>query len=715
MGCPPGPNNPARRDPVTSGVFVMVAMTFLATGTVSAQSQRTTGDQRFQTLRTYSDEYHPWSPPLTKTAWEAEAAQLRDQILVAAGLFPLPERAPLNPVIHGRLKREGYSVEKVSFDSCPGVTVTGNLYRPLDGKGDEAPRPGVLSPHGHWPEGRFYFADDDEQRAQRESGAEPFAAGALAPIQARMVQLARLGCVVFHYDMVGYADSTTLDHRSGFNDVDAALWLHNMLGIQLWNSIRALDFLESLPDVDPQRIGVTGASGGGTQTMLLCAVDPRPAVSFPAVMVGTGMQGGCICENACYLRQGINNVAIAALFAPKPMAMSGADDWTIRLETHGLPELKQIYSFYRKADQVHAKVFPQFGHNYNNASRELMLAWFREHLGLPDRTPIPSSDFTPLTVEEMTVYNAEYPRPTDELLAADLRDQWRERDRESFERRLAGDRMQFLNVQRRALRVMIPPVTRAVRLQFEEPVKLSDDGGILMRRGEVCYDDACVQVVSVSSTVRTNGRAVIWIDGAGHSALFEDGKLIGAVRQLLDAGLTVLSADVCLTGDAATSELPFAAADLPTADFLAGYNRPLLAERVRDIAAVVTALEAEEFAGIDLVATGTTGVWGLLARAQIGRETIDRIVLDLGEFTFQSIDSVGDPEFLPGALKYGDIGGLATAAFPSRLEIFTRVGAHLKPLETVYAESPGHLRTRSAILTPDAVVEALLQPLDRGE
>ena len=92
------------------------------------------------------------------------------------------------------------------------------------------------------------------------------------------------------------------------------------MGLQTWNSIRALDFLLGLPDVDPSAIGVTGASGGGTQTFILGAVDDRPAVAFPAVMVSTAMQGGCVCENCSYLRVGTGNIELAGLFAPKPLA-----------------------------------------------------------------------------------------------------------------------------------------------------------------------------------------------------------------------------------------------------------------------------------------------------------------------------------------------------------------------------------------------------------
>ena len=121
----------------------------------------------------------------------------------------------------------------------------------------------------------------------------------------------RMGCVVFFYDMVGYADSKTVPH-SAFGAVEAELRLQNLMGLQTWNSVRALDFLAALPDVDAKRIGVTGASGGGTQTFILCAIDDRPAVAFPAVMVSTQMQGGCVCENCSLLRISTGNVEFAS-------------------------------------------------------------------------------------------------------------------------------------------------------------------------------------------------------------------------------------------------------------------------------------------------------------------------------------------------------------------------------------------------------------------
>jgi dienelactone hydrolase len=205
----------------------------------------------------------------------------------------MPRRNPIRATIHGLIDRGDYTVEKVFFASHPGHYVTGNLYRPREVDGRV---PGILCPHGHWANGRFYDAGEKKAGQQIAKGAEETMAGARYPVQARMAQLARMGCIVFHYDMVGYADSQPIKHASGFTDVEAGLRLQNAMGLQTFNSLCALDFLLSLPEVDPERVGVTGSSGGGTQTFMVCALDPRPAVAFPAVMVSTAMQGGCVCR-----------------------------------------------------------------------------------------------------------------------------------------------------------------------------------------------------------------------------------------------------------------------------------------------------------------------------------------------------------------------------------------------------------------------------------
>ena len=163
---------------------------------------------------------------------------------------------------------------------------------------------------------------EDEVRREIAQGAERFEEGGRSIMQSLCVGLARLGCVVFHYDMIGYADSQQIttelahgfrtqrpemnaDEGGGLFSPQAEAHLQGIMGLQTWNSMRSLDFLLSLPEVDPERVACTGASGGGTQTFILSALDSRVKLAFPAVMVSTAMQGGCTCENASLLRESL--------------------------------------------------------------------------------------------------------------------------------------------------------------------------------------------------------------------------------------------------------------------------------------------------------------------------------------------------------------------------------------------------------------------------
>jgi dienelactone hydrolase len=641
----------------TVGALVLL-LTCGAPADDPAASDAPPRDSRLDAPRTLRDAYHPWQPPETLAEWEAQRDRIRRQLLVATGLWPMPEKPPLEPVVHGKVDRDDYTVEKVFFASRPGLYVTGNLYRP---KGREGKLTAVLSPHGHWANGRFYDAGEQAAQKQIEAGAETLMAAARHPLQARMVQLARMGCVVFHYDMIGYADQGPLDHRTGFSDAQAELWSQNIMGLQTWNSIRALDFLASLPDVDPERIAVTGASGGGTQTFALCAIDPRPAVAFPAVMVSTAMQGGCVCENASWLRNDLNNVAFAACFAPKPLGMSGANDWTIDIETKGLPELRQVYGLYDKPDLVTAKCFPQFGHNYNQVSRRLMYAWLNEHLRLGlDAPDLEERDFQPLTREEMSVFTAEHPRPDDALAAEELRKLLTEESREWFSELVkSGDSEKLREVIGGAADVMFGAVSDA-KPQWHETSRTPIAAGELVR-GWVGRKGTGIRIPTVLLVPagRENPPLVVWMDGEGISGLIKSsGEPILPVRRLLEAGHAVASADVLYTGES----VPMDKAEAPQVDetfagYTFGYNRPLLSERVRDVAAVREAItDVLAPTQTHLVGTGEAGLWVLLARGLSG-DKVERTLVDLQQFSFESIDSTSDPNMLPGALKFGGVAG----------------------------------------------------------
>ncbi|HEY2147499.1 MAG TPA: alpha/beta hydrolase family protein, partial [Pirellulales bacterium] len=369
--------------------------------------------------------YFPFSVGQSPEAWKERAERVRRQLLVATGLWPMPTKTPLNAKIYGRVDRDGYTVEKVTLESYPNFFVTGNLYRP---NGKSGKLPGVLSPHGHFPTGRFYETPLKEVRQQFVEGAERFDVGGRYPHQARCVTLARMGCVAFTWDMVGYADSQQISEDVahhykkrrpemetptgwGFFSPQAELQLQTIMGLQTYNSLRVLDWFSSLPDVDPTRIGVTGESGGGTQTMLIGALDSRPAVLFPAVMVSTAMQGGCTCENCNYLRVGTGNIEFAAMAAPRPLGMTAADDWTKEIAAKGLPELERHYAMLGVPKNVTAKVLTQFPHNYNYVSRAVMYRFMNDYLKLGLENPIVEEDFKPLSIPEMKVWDADHPRP----------------------------------------------------------------------------------------------------------------------------------------------------------------------------------------------------------------------------------------------------------------------------------------------------------------
>jgi dienelactone hydrolase len=305
--------------------------------------------------RTLNDTFAP--PVFTSlTDWNSRAVQIRELILASAGLLPMPERTPLNPNVFGDIKHPDYIVSKVYFESLPGFFVTGNLYRPA---GDGS-FPAILSPHGHWAYGRLENS-------------------AVASVPGRAINLARQGFVVFTYDMIGYNDSRQLDHRL-FGGPREKLWGLSMAGLQLWNGIRSLDFLESLPYVRRGSIGATGASGGGTQVFLLAAVDQRVAVAAPVNMVSLHMQGGCLCENQPGLRLETNNVEIAATIAPRPLLMvSATGDWTTNTMEREYPAVRALYSLAGAADRVHAVRFDA-PHNYNRESREAVYAWMARWL-----------------------------------------------------------------------------------------------------------------------------------------------------------------------------------------------------------------------------------------------------------------------------------------------------------------------------------------------
>lgn len=286
----------------------------------------------------------------SRAEWLAYQKYVREHILVSTGLWLTPPTCPLKPKRLDKKTCDGFVREKITFESFPGVIVTGALYTPADAKGK---LPAVLCPHGHWKRGRLQ-----------------------EPVQARCINLARQGYVVLAIDMVGYNDNGPITH--GFQGDE--LWQLSLAGLQLWNCIRSLDVLQSLDTVDPERIGVTGASGGGTQTFMVAAVDDRVKVAAPVCMISAHFQGGCLCENAPLMRVVMNNMEIGAAMAPRPLVLvSATGDWTKNNPVVEYPAIRWAYELMNATDKVAQQQF-DLGHNYDEVSREVVYGWFAQWL-----------------------------------------------------------------------------------------------------------------------------------------------------------------------------------------------------------------------------------------------------------------------------------------------------------------------------------------------
>lgn len=324
----------------------------------------------------------------TRWTWEVARPRLQQRLRAALGLDPWPQRTPLKAQILGETIKNGYKVQRLTFESRPGFVVTANVYVPRSpapaqrGKGSgresAAPRyPAVLCPVGHWP----------------LSKAQP-------QVQARCIGLAKLGFIALTYDPFGQGERAVEgnSHAEYFRTILAG---RNNISYMLWDTMRALDYLLTREDVDPARIACTGASGGGLNTLYVSAIDERIGVAAPVVYV-TGFAeflrtraDHCPCSHIPGLARFADIGDVAALIAPRPLlCMTARKDpqFTVAGARHAAAEARPAYRAYGREADLEVREFDS-GHDYNREMREALYGFLLKHLkGKGDGSPVPEPE-----------------------------------------------------------------------------------------------------------------------------------------------------------------------------------------------------------------------------------------------------------------------------------------------------------------------------------
>ncbi len=578
--------------------------------------------------------------------WEARAAHIRKHILVVLGLYPLPEKSPLEPRVFGRVERGGYSVEKVFLESLPGFLVCGNLYRPSNG----GPHPGVACPHGHCRRGRL--ENDDT---------------AFASIPGRCINLALQGHVVFSYDMAGYNDSSQIEHREFGGRVED-LWGIGVMGLQLWNSIRVIDFLQALPDVDPDRIGCTGASGGGTQTFMLAAVDDRVKVAAPVNMISAHMQGGCNCENQAHLRLDVNNVEIAAAMAPRPLFLvSASGDWTCNTPELEYPAIRDIYNLYNAADRV-ATAQVDAGHNYNRKSREYVYGWFGRWL-LGRDEPFKERAFAVEPDEDLLVFHNRKP-PAHALDADGLTQFLIARSETRLKDALPDNPASLCRFKER----MAPALRHAIAATYPKAPVARDlgrtrNGRHIIQRlllGRRDFGDRVPARLFLSRNGLEKSPGTLLVHPGGNDALSDpdNGAPGPVVADLLRRGHRVLTISPFLVGSSPSNT---GRRDTDAPHFHT-YNPGDASCRIQDILTALAYLGSRtDVTSVQLLGMGAAGLWCLFARAL--SPGVGRTVVNGNRFRASDDAHWAEHLFIPAIRAAGDLRSAAALIAPAPLYI----------------------------------------------
>jgi dienelactone hydrolase len=585
-------------------------------------------------LRAYYDRMAEPRPlrPRSKAAWLQRRAEVRAKTLAALGLSPMPDRLPLETRQGGSLERDGYRVERVYWQTWPQVWASGWLYLPAGPEGPKGKVPAILNPHGHW-----------------EHGARH------PTVQSRLISLAKLGYVALAPDSLHL-----YDYATGLTPLTA----------MTYQNLRALDYLLARPDVDRERLGVTGASGGAQQAMYLLAIDDRIKAGVLAVLVTYFkrilMPEGhhCPCNHVPGITRFTDEAELCGIASPRALLyLTVTGDWTAPFPDHELGELRALYNLWQQPDRLAHRQFPG-PHDYNQAMREAAYSWFEREL----RGNRAAEDVKepPHQVESLETLDALDAPPAEDRGPDGILDWYGKRGvAQPPQLESRQSRRNYQERVRAELTELLGGEPEAVTLETEWQTR---DG-----RRETGNDPSEPQhptPIAVSFRTERDVRIpALWLPGPGKGpwpavvALHPEGKAgalrSAVVRGLREAGWAVLAPDVRLRGEMARDWF---------------YNcviwgRPEAGMAARDARTCVDwLLEREEvdYRAVALLGEGDLGVAALLAGGL--DERVSAVLADCCETTYRD-GGEGLPP-IPNLLRVADVPQIASLVAPRPLWLY---------------------------------------------
>lgn len=606
--------------------------------------------------------------PTSKAEWEQTRSKLRANLLAAWGGFP-ETACPLEPRKLGELQREGYRVEKILFQTLPGVWMTANAYVPE--KTEKVPA--VLCVHGHW------------------AGAKQDPV-----VQSRCIGLAKLGFFVLCVDAFGAGERGVGKKLGEYHGEMTAATLFPvgkpLSGLQVYENMRAVDYIRSRPEVDPDQIGVTGASGGGNQTMYLGAFDERLHCVVPTCSVGNYQAylsaACCMCEVVPGALRFTEEGDVLGLAAARGLMVTSATkdafQFSVDEAKKSFERVAAVAKLYESAQIKHTII--ESPHHYNQPMREAMYGWMTLHLKKQgEGLPIPEPEIKTEDPEAIRCFPGES-RPDDyvtipRFAAAEGRQLLAKHVMPSSLDGWKTERAKKLGALEAVLGGMPKPT----------PLKLISNVDPTEKTQSLYFEsEPGVPVIGERSSNSKPNRVALLLDLDHHVAYQKptEGPALSIAKKWESNGWTVVRVELRASGKHAPKGDKIGhAPDHNSAEWSLWIGRPLLGQWVWDVRRMLDALAETDGSlpnEVAVIGIGSTGPVALCAAAL--DERISHAM------TFDSLASYVTDEpyrgqrlgvMVPGILReVGDIDQIAALVAPRRVTIEGGVTGGGKPLET---------------------------------